>query len=48
MKGAAPGPWGWARMSAMIGSVTRDRYHELVKQGRGLGGLDEQRPVAPR
>jgi hypothetical protein len=34
MKGAAPGPWGLMRMSGNVGSVTRDRYDELVKLGR--------------
>lgn len=35
MKGAAPGClWGWVRMSGNVGSVTRDRYDELVKLGR--------------
>jgi len=34
MKGAAPDPWGWMRMSGNVGSVTRDRYDELVKLGR--------------
>ena len=33
MKGAAPGPRGWVRMSGNVGSVTRDRYDELVKLG---------------
>ncbi|MER5794735.1 hypothetical protein [Streptomyces sp. NPDC001980] len=34
MKDVAPDPWGLVRMSTMVGSVTRDRYDELVKLGR--------------
>lgn len=34
-KGAAPGPAGGDdRMPAMVGSVTRDRYDDLIKLGR--------------
>lgn len=40
--GVAPGARGGGiRMTGMAGSVTRQRYDELVKLGRGWGRDDE-------